>query len=37
MPHVSDGKRGAPRERYACDLRVAHVNWTPSFLPLCSY
>jgi hypothetical protein len=37
MPSVSGGKRGAPRERYACDLCVAHVNWTPGFLPLGSY
>jgi hypothetical protein len=32
MPHVSGGKRGAPRKHDACDLRVAHVHRTPGFL-----
>jgi len=37
MPYVSGSKGGAPHERYARDLRVAHVNRTPGLLPLGSY
>lgn len=34
MPRVAGGKRGAPRQRNTRDLRVAHVHWSPGFLPL---